>query len=168
MPDVPSAVELARVMVDLGEGAGRRTVALITAMDSPLGRSVGNALEVQEALDVLGGGGDAELVCECELVTRPMLQAAVDAQPDASLDDLRRATRLGMGPCQGAFCTPRAAAMLGDREDSSRALLGFLHERFRGTRPIAWGDQLAELWLEAGIYRGSLAVETLEVPDADV
>src|ERR1700736_919668 len=61
MPDVPSAVELARVMVDIGEGAGRRTVALITAMDNPLGRSVGNALEVQEALDVLAGGGDAEL-----------------------------------------------------------------------------------------------------------
>jgi len=114
------------------------------------------------------GGGDADLVCECELVTRPMLQAALKAQPDASLDDLRRATRLGMGPCQGAFCTPRAAAMLGDRDDSSRVLLGFLHERFRGTRPIAWGDQLAELWLANGIYRGSLAVETLEVTDADV
>jgi pyrimidine-nucleoside phosphorylase len=61
MPDLVSAVELARVMVDLGEGAGRRTVALVTAMDNPLGRSVGNALEVREALDVLGGGGDPEL-----------------------------------------------------------------------------------------------------------
>ena len=61
MPDVASAVELARVMVELGEGAGRRTVALVTAMDNPLGRSVGNALEVREALDVLGGGGDPEL-----------------------------------------------------------------------------------------------------------
>jgi pyrimidine-nucleoside phosphorylase len=61
MPDLPSAVELARVMVEIGEGAGRRTVALITAMDNPLGRSVGNALEVREALDVLSGSGDYEL-----------------------------------------------------------------------------------------------------------
>ena len=61
MPDVPSALELAREMVDLGEGAGRRMVALVTAMDNPLGRTVGNALEVEEALEVLAGNGDLEL-----------------------------------------------------------------------------------------------------------
>jgi len=49
-------------MVLLGEGAGRRTVALITAMDNPLGDNIGNALEVQEALDVLAGQGDEELI----------------------------------------------------------------------------------------------------------
>src|SRR3979490_1162636 len=62
MPDVAAAEELASEMVLLGEGAGRRTVALVTAMDNPLGRSVGNALEIQEALDVLSGHGDEELV----------------------------------------------------------------------------------------------------------
>jgi len=61
LPDLQSALALARLMVEIGEGAGRRTVALVTAMDNPLGRSVGNALEVAEALEVLGGGGDAEL-----------------------------------------------------------------------------------------------------------
>jgi pyrimidine-nucleoside phosphorylase len=62
MPDVDAAVRLASEMVQLGEGAGRRTVALVTAMDNPLGRSVGNALEVEEALRALGGEGDEELL----------------------------------------------------------------------------------------------------------
>ena len=62
MPDVQSATQLAQEMVLLGEGAGRRTVALVTAMDNPLGKSIGNALEVAEALNVLSGNGDDELV----------------------------------------------------------------------------------------------------------
>jgi len=76
MPDVASAKELSRVMVELGEGAGRRTVALVTAMDNPLGRSVGNALEVQEALDALLGKGDEELLEVCVRVTREMCELA--------------------------------------------------------------------------------------------
>ena len=76
MPDIASAEELAREMVTLGEGAGRRTVALVTAMDNPLGRSVGNALEVQEALDALAGQGDEELLEVCLRVTREMCQLA--------------------------------------------------------------------------------------------
>jgi len=76
MPDIASAEELAAEMVQLGEGAGRRTVALVTAMDNPLGRSVGNALEVQEALDALSGRGDDELLEVCLRVTREMCELA--------------------------------------------------------------------------------------------
>jgi pyrimidine-nucleoside phosphorylase len=72
MPDFASAEDLAREMVELGEGAGRRTVALVTAMDNPLGRSVGNALEVQEALDALSGEGDDELLEVSLRVAREM------------------------------------------------------------------------------------------------
>src|SRR5690349_15538114 len=82
MPDVESAKELSRVMVELGEGAGRRTVALVTAMDNPLGRSIGNALEVREALDALSGKGDEELLEVCLRVTREMCEVAeVSADP---------------------------------------------------------------------------------------
>ena len=76
MPDVAAAEDLAREMVVLGEGARRRTVALVTAMDNPLGRSVGNALEVQEALDALAGEGDEELLDVCLRVTREMCEVA--------------------------------------------------------------------------------------------
>ena len=86
MPDVASAEELATEMVLLGEGAGRRTVALVTAMDNPLGRSVGNALEVQEALDALSGQGDEELLQVSLTVAREMCWLAeVEADPGDAL-----------------------------------------------------------------------------------
>ncbi len=86
MPDVAAAEKLATEMVLLGEGAGRRTVALVTAMDNPLGRSVGNALEVQEALDALAGKGDEELVQVSLVVAREMCWLAeVGNDPDDAL-----------------------------------------------------------------------------------
>jgi pyrimidine-nucleoside phosphorylase len=86
MPDVAAAEELAEEMVLLGEGAGRRTVALVTAMDNPLGRSVGNALEVKEALDALAGEGDEELLDVSLQVAREMCRlAGVSTDPEEVL-----------------------------------------------------------------------------------
>jgi len=86
MPDVASAEELAKEMVELGEGAGRRTVALVTAMDNPLGRSIGNALEVQEALDALAGHGDEELLDVSLRVAGEMCRlAGVSVRPEDML-----------------------------------------------------------------------------------
>ncbi len=103
MPDVASAIELASEMVQLGEGAGRRTVALVTAMDNPLGRSVGNALEVQEALDALAGKADEELVQVSLVVAREMCWLAeVNVDPDEALrSGAGRATFLRMLAAQG-------------------------------------------------------------------
>lgn len=53
-----------------------------------------------------------DLVCECELVTRAMVENAAQRNPLVTLDDLRRDVRLGMGPCQGGFCTYRATGIL--------------------------------------------------------
>ena len=61
LPDLESSVELARTMVSLGEERGVRTTALVTAMDSPLGRAVGSGLETREALECLAGGGPEDL-----------------------------------------------------------------------------------------------------------
>jgi pyrimidine-nucleoside phosphorylase len=86
MADIPSAELLASEMVLLGEGAGRRTVALVTAMDNPLGRSVGNALEVKEALDALAGEADEELVQVSLQVAREMCAlAGVSGDPERAL-----------------------------------------------------------------------------------
>jgi glycerol-3-phosphate dehydrogenase len=54
----------------------------------------------------------SDLICECELVTRGMVERAVQNNPTVTLDDLRRDVRLGMGPCQGGFCTYRAVCIL--------------------------------------------------------
>jgi pyrimidine-nucleoside phosphorylase len=62
LPDQAQAIELARTMIGLGEVRGCPTVALLTAMDRPLGRSCGNALEVEEAIDGLRGEGPADLM----------------------------------------------------------------------------------------------------------
>jgi thymidine phosphorylase len=103
MPDVAAAGELASEMVLLGEGAGRRTIALVTAMDNPLGRSVGNALEVQEALDALAGHGDEELVQVSLTVAREMCWLAeVEKDPgDALRSGAGRAVFVRMLEAQG-------------------------------------------------------------------
>ncbi|WP_442942863.1 thymidine phosphorylase [Nocardia sp. NBC_01503] len=70
------ARELATAMVELGTDAGVRTVALLTAMDTPLGRTAGNALEVAESLEVLAGGGPADVVELTLTLAREMLVLA--------------------------------------------------------------------------------------------
>jgi thymidine phosphorylase len=90
MKSVDDARELARTMVDLGTDEGLRTVALLTDMESPLGRTAGNALEVREAVDVLAGGGPADVVELTLALAREMLAAA-------GHDDVDPADRLADG-----------------------------------------------------------------------
>ncbi|MDR8408618.1 thymidine phosphorylase [Nonomuraea sp. 3-1Str] len=89
MKTTERARELAETMVALGTGAGVRTVALLTAMDRPLGLAVGNALEVEESVEVLAGGGPADVVELTVRLAREMLEAAGIAgkDPEQALKD---------------------------------------------------------------------------------
>jgi len=89
MKSVERARELAETMVALGTDAGVRTVALLTDMSTPLGLTAGNAIEVAESVEVLAGGGPADVVELTVALAREMLLAAGvdDVDPAAKLAD---------------------------------------------------------------------------------
>ncbi len=89
MSDPKKAAELARTMVQLGIDAGVKTRALVTAMDVPLGLTAGNALEVRESIEVLAGGGPADVVELTILLAREMIDASgiVGKDPADALQD---------------------------------------------------------------------------------
>ncbi|MBK4160957.1 thymidine phosphorylase [Corynebacterium macginleyi] len=91
MKDETLARELAQTMVDLGNDAGTATTALLTDMSTPLGRKVGNALEVEESIEVLAGGGPGDVVELTLVLAREMLEAAGvhDADVEKALKDGR-------------------------------------------------------------------------------
>ncbi|MEV4660904.1 thymidine phosphorylase [Micromonospora echinofusca] len=91
MKSVEQARELARTMVELGGAHGVRTVALLTDMSTPLGLAIGNAVEVTESVEVLAGGGPADVVELTLALAREMLDAAglPDVDPEAALRDGR-------------------------------------------------------------------------------
>ena len=91
MKDVDTAGELARTMVELGKDAGVNTVALLTNMQTPLGLTAGNALEVRESVEVLAGGGPPDVVELTLVLAREMLAAAGrgDVDPADALMDGR-------------------------------------------------------------------------------
>src|SRR4051794_16396206 len=96
MKDAAHARELAETMVALGTDAGVVTVALLTDMSTPLGRTAGNGLEVAESVDVLAGGGPADVVELTLALAREMLQAA-------GVDDVDPADRLADGSAMDAW-----------------------------------------------------------------
>jgi thymidine phosphorylase len=91
MKSIDQARELAATMVELGAAHKVRTVALVTSMSTPLGRAVGNALEVAESVEVLAGGGPADVVALTLALAREMLDAAglPDVDPGDALRDGR-------------------------------------------------------------------------------
>ncbi len=91
MTSLPDARELAETMVALGQDAGVTTTALLTDMSVPLGRTIGNALEVRESVDVLAGGGPSDVVELTCALAREMLGASGIGGPDGQDADVEKA-----------------------------------------------------------------------------
>ena len=121
-------------------------------------------------------GGDAEsllkviekdpskgqLLCECEMVTVAEVEKIAADDDTYNLADIRRKTRLGMGTCQGAFCAFRALPLLWknkDKYDFLQELKTFLNQRWKGIRPVLWGEQLRETELTKAIYSSTLQIK---------
>ncbi|MGQ9489267.1 MAG: anaerobic glycerol-3-phosphate dehydrogenase subunit GlpA [Anaerolineae bacterium] len=137
-------------------------------LNPPKPHRLGQRLQELEEAPVKTG-----LICECEIVTRGDLEKAARSHPDVAapwiLDDLRRDLRLGMGPCQGGFCGYRAAGILHDMgsvnaAQATTALADFAQRRWKGQRPLLWGQSLRQALLDEQIYRGILGLDRLERP----
>ena len=90
MPRYEDSLELAKTMVEIGEGAGKRMVAVITSMEQPLGYAVGNAVEVKEAIDTLNGIGPEDLEdLIMELGSNMLLISGVAATRQQAIDILQ-------------------------------------------------------------------------------
>ncbi|WP_216379110.1 anaerobic glycerol-3-phosphate dehydrogenase subunit GlpA [Arcanobacterium phocae] len=124
------------------------------------------------------------VLCECELVTRSMIEDQLTAQPEANLDDVRRQTRLGMGPCQGTFCAIRAAGVMHEvyrkaetttaegsapaaADRTSTMLRLFTTNRFDGVYPLLYGEQMREAALNQWILQGTLDIDHLPAPSSE-
>lgn len=116
---------------------------------------------------------DDQIVCECELMSRRMFTDLLHETPESTLDDLRRRLRLGMGPCQGGFCSARAAGIAHDEgvvdiERATGLLRLFLKNRWIGLWSILYGDQVRQTALDNWIYQGTLDIEHLPEPAEEV
>ena len=107
------------------------------------------------------------VVCECEVVTRGEILYAVDKLNARSISDLRRRTRIGMGPCQGEMCACRTASLLAEARSDVVSPLKTLHEfvdvRWKVVRPVLWGDGLREAEFSYWVLDGLLGLGDLKL-----
>ena len=108
----------------------------------------------------------SQLVCECELATREQIERAIVEGEARTVDDIRRDTRLGMGTCQGGFCTYRAVGLWHQLRrppvaETNVALRDFLQERWKGLLPALAGQQMRQERFNEMIYLDLLNADHL-------
>lgn len=111
-----------------------------------------------------GGGKSNPLMCECEMVSWKEIEYVARLPSTHSLNDIRLRTRLGMGTCQGTFCALRTASALAESHssfevDALEDLRHFVQERWKGMRPVCWGQLARESEMTRQIYSGTLSMD---------
>lgn len=104
------------------------------------------------------------LLCECELVSLAEIEEVARDPSTFSLKDIRLRTRLGMGTCQGAFCSVRTIGALCEHNidlsyHPTAEIVRFMQERWKGLRPAMWGMQAREMELGRAIYADILNID---------
>ncbi len=147
MRDLGDARRLAETMVTLGAEHGVRTSALLTRMDSPLGYAAGNAVEVEEAVVTLRGGGPSDLVTVTLALAREMLWLAGLGPDPGVAAGADPGTEAGADPGTAAGADPGRTAGPANRVDPAAAALadGRAHERYRAMIRAQGGDPDAPL-----------------------
>jgi len=131
---------------------------------APVGKMLERLQEDAESvlMEIQRDPRKGQMLCECEMVSVAEVEKAAADVDTHHLADIRRKTRLGMGTCQGAFCTYRALPLLWQKKEKYDALQDelrdFLNQRWKGIRPILWGQQLRETELTRAIYASILQV----------
>ena len=108
------------------------------------------------------------LLCECEMVPRSVVEEIIGMVRkqggQASLNAISLRSRIGKGPCQGTFCSPRVVADLYDRKHLNDTegiveLCNFLRERWRGQQPLLWNMPLAQAELLEAMHCGLFGLD---------
>ena len=170
MSDPEKARELASAMVELGKRAGVTTRALVTAMDVPLGLTAGNALEVRESVEVLAGGGPADVVELTILLAREMLDAAgvngkdpeVALQDGSAMDHWRRMVKSQGGDPDAALPIAREKKVVTAQSDGLISSMNALQVGISAWRLGAGRERQGEK-VQAGA-----GIEILAKPGAQV
>ena len=111
-----------------------------------------------------------DLICECELITKKDIEEVIEGKDKIDFHDIRRRVRVGFGPCQGTFCNSRLANLLVSKNydfDIEESILDFWAERLKGSRCVAYGDQVKQVLLSDYIFQENFGLD-LSSRDKDI
>ena len=115
------------------------------------------------------------LLCECEMVPSSVVnEISAKIRTEGGLPSLRelgQRSRVGKGPCQGAFCSLRMTAHLYNEgllaaDQGLDELRDFLNERWRGVHPLLWGQAVAQVELQEALHCGLFGLELVKTPNS--